>query len=46
MPELCPCIYPDIDPETETCACGHAPDEHDETGQCQVPDEYAGDTGS
>ena len=33
----CPCCYPDIDPEEpDVCACGHAPDEHDETGQCQV----------
>jgi len=40
---LCPCIYPDVDPDEETnpdglCACGHQPeDEHDETGQCQIP---------
>lgn len=38
MSDLCPCIYPDVDPadEGETCACGHVLDEHDETGQCQV----------
>lgn len=37
---LCPCIYPDVDPDDPDgwCACGHAPDEHDETGQCQIPD--------
>lgn len=38
LTEQCPCIYPDVDPEdeTETCACGHAADEHDESGQCQA----------
>lgn len=36
--DLCPCIYPDVDPaDPDVCACGHAPDEHDGHGQCQVP---------
>lgn len=39
----CPCIYPDIGPETVSeeapdgvCACGHTADEHAEDGQCQA----------
>lgn len=36
----CPCFYPDPehDPDTgeDVCGCGHAVDEHDDTGQCQV----------
>lgn len=40
---VCPCIYPDIDPETVSddtsdgvCACGHVADEHADDGQCQA----------
>lgn len=39
----CPCIHPDVDPETVgddapdgVCACGHVADEHADDGQCQV----------
>lgn len=31
-PRLCPCTYPDIDPETDLCECGHWG--HDEDGHC------------
>lgn len=41
----CPCIYPDVDPETVgddtpdgVCACGHVADEHADDGQCQAAD--------
>lgn len=33
--ERCPCFYPDAT-DADTCACGDALDEHDETGQCQA----------
>lgn len=34
----CPCLYAELDPESAFgfCVCGHAMDEHDETGHCQV----------
>ena len=39
----CPCFYPDPVPESgdpefqsDQCACGHALDEHDDTGECQA----------
>lgn len=27
--------YADVDPDNPVCSCGHALDEHDDTGQCQ-----------
>lgn len=43
MQMRCPCFYPDPLPEStdsefesDRCACGHALDEHDDTGQCQA----------
>lgn len=40
----CPCVWPDVDPETDSCDCGHVLDEHDARGICQVelPDIISG----
>lgn len=34
----CPCFYPDPNQNEDpnNCTCGHALDEHDNTGQCQA----------
>jgi ferredoxin-thioredoxin reductase catalytic subunit len=45
--DICPCFHFDLasyDADQQWCECGHAEDEHDESGECQAEDvEATGD---